>query len=54
MEKYIDYLSEICIKTGLMTFVISPFWKYFEWNEVMALAVVLAIIQPRFGDDRGK
>ena len=37
-----------------MLFIIAPFWKYFEWDEMMALCVVLAIIQPRFGDNRGK
>lgn len=54
MEKYIDYLFEIWIKTCLMTFAMAPFWKYFEWDEIMSLAVVLAIIQPRFVDNRVK
>lgn len=54
MDKYIDFLIEILIKTILMLLIISPFWKYFEWDEIMTLCVVLAIIQPRFGDNRGK
>lgn len=54
MEKYLDRFSEICYKTSFMILIIAPFWKYFEWDELLSLAVVLAIIQPRFGDNRGK
>lgn len=51
MEKYLNRFSEICFKTTFMILIIEPFWEYFEWDELLSLAIVLAIIhQPRFDD----
>lgn len=54
MEKYFDYLLEICIKTCLMILIIAPFWKYFENDEIISLALALSIIQNRYGDNSDK